>query len=293
MPTSPEKRQCTCSSAGIALIVLATLASASARAAEEPPPAWNRPLPIGADWAVKRGIDLPNPFGASLFVVTMTRDIEVTDVRVTLPGGEPVTVGDVATFAVRNSTTLAAVKMDAWVLPLLNVYVLAGHTWTDSRLDLAVTIDRPLGDPIVLEATQDAAVGGPLLGGGASLVAGHGPWFILVDANYNYSDVEGFDGGIGAWFASARTGWSGPTRSGTWRAWVGAAWLRTDRTIRITQESPGLGTVLVEVDQRPVNPLTWQTGGSLGIGKRWEIMLEVGSNFNDAFLGVCSASFRF
>lgn len=293
MPTPPEKRLRASWPAGIALVVLATMASVSARAADEPPPVSNGLLPIGADWAVKRGIDLPNPFGVSLFAITMTRDIEVTDVRVGLPGGEPVTVGDLATFAVRNSTTIAAVKLDAWVLPLLNVYVLAGHTWTDSRLNLAVKIDRPLGDPVVLEATQDAAVGGPLLGGGASLVAGHGPWFVLVDANYNYSDVEGFEGGIGAWFASARTGWSGPTRSGTWRAWLGAAWLRTDRTIRITQESPGLGTVVVEVDQRPVDPLTWQTGGSLGLGKRWEVMLEVGSNFDDAFMGVFSASYRF
>jgi hypothetical protein len=293
LSTSRAKSLRTSALAEIVLVVLAAMVAPSTRAAEEPPPVWNRPLPIGADWAVKRGIDLPNPFGASLFVVTMSRDIEVTDVRVTLPGGEPVTIGDLATFAVGNETTLAAVKLDAWVLPLLNVYVLAGHTWTDSRLNLAVTIDRPLGDPVVLEATQDASVGGPMIGGGASLVAGHGPWFVLVDANYNFSDVEGFEGGIGAWFASARTGWSGATGSGTWRAWVGAAWLRTDRTIRITQESPGLGTVLVEVDQRPVDPMTWQTGGSLGIGKRWDLMLEVGSNFDDAFLGIFSASYRF
>lgn len=293
MHTSPAMRPRAFALAGTVLIVLAAMVAPSARAAEEPPPVWNRPLPIGADWAVKRGIDLPNPFGASLLVVTMSRDIEVTDVRVTLPGGEPVTIGDLATFAVGNETTLAAVKVDAWILPLLNVYVLAGHTWTDSRLNLAVTIDRPLGDPVVLEATQDASVGGPMLGGGVSLVAGHGPWFVLVDANYNFSDVEGFEGGIGAWFASARTGRSGPTGSGTWRAWVGAAWLRTDRTIQFSQEEPGLGTVVVEVDQRAVDPMTWQTGGSLGIGKRWELMLEIGSNFDDAFLGIFLAAYRF
>jgi len=47
------------------------------------------------------------------------------------------------------------------------------------------------------------------------------------------------------------------------------------------------------VDQRPVNPLTLQAGGSVTISKRWELKLEVGSNFDDAFVGVFSAAFRF
>ena len=53
---------------------------------------WNRPLPIAAEWALKQGIDLPNPFGIGVFLVTMSRDIEVYDVRVTLPGNEPVSI---------------------------------------------------------------------------------------------------------------------------------------------------------------------------------------------------------
>ena len=254
---------------------------------------WSRALPIGADWALDRGIDLPNPFGVSLFVVTMDRDIEVTDVRVTLPTREPVSVSDVASFAVRNNTTLAALKVDAWVLPLLDLYVLVGGAYTDSRLDAAVTIERILSPPVVLELSQDAEVGGPLLGVGATAVAGYGRWFVLADANYNHTELEPLDGGISAWFVSARTGWSGSTSRGIWRAWVGAAYLETGRTLTIQEESETLGTVVVEVDQRPVDPWTYQAGGSLGFGKRWEMLIEAGSNFDDAFVGVLSASYRF
>jgi hypothetical protein len=254
---------------------------------------WNRPLPLGAEWALRRGIDLPNPFGVGLFVITMSRDIEITDVRVTLPGGEPVSVSDVGSFSVRNHTTLTALKFDAWLLPVLNVYGLAGYTATDSRLNAAITIDPILGPPETIEVTQDADVGGPLVGLGATTVAGYGHWFILADANYNYSDIREIDGGLAAWFVSARTGWSGAMPHGTWRAWVGAAWLATERTLRISEESPALGTVVVEVDQKPSNPLTYQAGGSVSIGKRWEGLVEVGSNFDDAFIGVLSASYRF
>jgi hypothetical protein len=273
-------------------------ASPSPEAAPTPPPAPaarapSRLLPVGAAWAQERGIDLPRPFGAGVFLVTMSRDIEVTDVRVTLPGNEPVSVGDVGTFAVRNDTLLAAAKLDAWILPVLDVYVLAGETWTDSRLDAAITVD-PIGPrpPTIVEVTQDTDVGGPLLGAGATLVAGYGPWFVLVDGNYNYSWIDGLEGGLAAWFVSARTGWSGRTGWGAWRGWVGAAYLATQRTLTVHRES-ALGTVVVEVDQRPVSPLTAQLGGSVGIGKRWEALVEVGSNFDDAFVGVFSATFRF
>lgn len=256
-------------------------------------PTWDRPLPFGAEWALKRGIELPNPFGTGLFVVYMSRDFEVKDVRVTLPGDEPVSIADVASFDVRNHTALAAIKLDAWILPVLNVYGLAGHTWTDTRVDVAVTLDPILGGPVVLDVTQDSEVGGPLVGVGATLVAGHGPWFVMADANFNYSDIDLFEEGIAAWFLSARTGWSGHTRQGAWRAWVGAAYLAADRTLTITETAPILGEVTVEVDQRPVDPLTYQAGGSLGFGRRWEAMLELGSNFDDAFVGVLSAAYRF
>jgi hypothetical protein len=247
---------------------------------------------LGAGWARARGIDLPLPFGVGLFVVSMRRDIEVTDVRVTLPGNEPASVSNVASFAVHNDTTLVAAKVDAWLFPILNVYLLGGHSWTDSRLDATVTIDRPLRPPLVLDVTQDSNVGGPLLGGGATLVAGYGPWFIMADANYSVSDVSAFDEPLGALFASARTGWSGTTSWGGWRGWVGLAWLETGRTLEVTQQTSA-GPVLVEIDQRPVNPLTVELGGSLSLGKRWEALLELGTNSDADRVVVFSAAFRF
>jgi hypothetical protein len=280
-----------CLSRVMLLVLVVAAASFASKAGEDS--TWTHPLPLGASWALERGIDLPNPFGVGMFLITMRRDIEVYDVRVTLPGNEPTSISNVASFDVGNQTTLAALKLDAWILPLLNVYLLAGHTWTDTRLNVTVTVDRPVRDDIVIEATQETKVGGPLVGGGATAVAGAGPWFIMADANGAYSAIEGFEGGIVAWFLSARTGWSGTIPWGSWRAWVGGAYLAADRTLAMTEQSAVLGTIHVEVDQRPVNPLTLQAGGSIGIGKRWEVMVEVGSNFDDAFVGVFSASFRF
>jgi hypothetical protein len=284
----------------LALAALLLTAPAPARAAEPPDlepappraPAASRLLPFGADWARARGIDLPSPFGVGIFLVSMRRDIEVTDVRVTLPGNEPASVSEVASFAVHNDTVLLAAKVDAWLLPVLNVYLLAGQSWTDGRLDATVTIDRPLLPPLVVPVTQDTQVSGPLLGGGATLAAGYGPWFIMADANFSVSDIPEFDKPLGALFVSARTGWSGTTGWGGWRGWVGLAWLETSRTLEVTAQT-SVGPVLLEIDQRPVNPLTAQLGGSLSLGKRWEAMLELGANADDDRVFVFSAAYRF
>jgi len=254
---------------------------------------WDRPLPFFADWAVDRGIDLPNPFGAGVFVVFMERDIAIDDVRVTLEGNPPESISDAVAFDLRNQTTLAALKLDAWILPVLNVYGLVGRTWTDSNMGIAVTIDPIIGDPVTIEVDSNTDVGGPFAGGGITLVAGHGRWFIMGDANYTYSSLDQFDGSIQALFMSGRTGWSGDLSWGNWRAWVGAAYLDSGRTLTINQENRILGEVIVEVDQRPLNPLTFELGASTGIGRRWDAMLEVGSNFDDAFLMVFSAAYRY
>ncbi|MGC3997513.1 MAG: hypothetical protein QM767_08460 [Anaeromyxobacter sp.] len=274
------------------LALLACLFAARAALADPVSAPADRRLPIGGDWARAKGIELPKPFGVGVFLVNMRRDLEVSDVRVTLPGQGAQSISDLASFDVRNTTTLAAVKLDAWVFPVLDVYAMAGHTWTDSRLGVTVRVDRAPGEDLVLQTSREGQVGGPLLGGGATLVAGYGRWFVLADANYSWSDIDAFQGGIGALFASARTGWSGKAQGVAWRAWLGAAYLATQRTIRVEQQTDA-GPVVVEIDQQPVHPVTLQVGGSLGLGEQWELLAELGTNSGQDFVGVFSAAYRF
>ena len=114
----------------------------------------------------------------------------------------------------------------------------------------------------------------------------------MADANLSVSDIAAFDERLAALFVSARTGWSGKTSWGGWRGWVGLAWLGTTQTLKVTQET-SIGPVVLEIDQRPVNPLTAQLGGSLSLEKRWEAMLELGANSGGDLVMVFSAVFRF
>ena len=244
-------------------------------------------------WYEDRGIELPRRFGFAMNFIYMERDIEVTDVTVKVGDRPPESIADRASFDVANRTTLSMVRFDAWVLPFLDFYAMAGQARTDTSLAASFEITPPIGDPIPVVVEQNSWVDGPVYGGGATLVVGHGEFFAMLDANFARSDLDLFDGTVDALLLSGRVGWFRDTGLGQWRVWTGLMYLDSSRTLTITTDIPVFGPTQVEVEQRPVNPTTFELGGSLSINRRWELLVEVGSNFDDAFLTVVSGSYRF
>jgi len=279
------------------LIVLATLVastpchaqddSTNTQGAETGFSIWQR------GWYEERGIELPRRFGFAMNFIYMERDIEVTDVTVKVGDRPPESISDRADFDVANRTSLSMVRFDAWVLPFLDLYVMAGETRTDTSLAVSFEIAPPIGDPIPVVVEQNSRVNGPLYGGGATVVVGHGAFFAMLDANYARSDLELFDGTIDALLLSGRVGWFRDTSVGQWRVWTGLMYLDSSRSLTITTDLPVFGQATVEVEQRPADPTTLELGGSLSLNRRWEILVEMGSNFDDAFLTVVSGSYRF
>jgi len=277
---------------GLVLMLIAMLLFAGpANAEETEKDHW---LPLFDDWFTERGIDLPLPYGVGAAAIYMDRDIEITDVRVQFGDRDPESISDRADFAVGNKTGMIAARADAWILPFLNVYVMGGRTETDTKLSTTVEIPVPgPGDPIIRDITVDQEVGGPFLGAGAQMVFGHRDWFGMLDANYGEADLDAFDSRMDLWMFSGRFGRMFQTDQRKYMFWLGALYLDSDRTITLVEELPVLGSTVIEVDQEPVDPLTWQAGMGVFFGKNWHLITEVGSNFDDALIVVASAAYRF
>ena len=223
----------------------------------------------------------------------MNSDIEVTDVRVQFGDRPPESISDRADFEVSNTTFIPALRLDAWVLPFLNLYLMAGGGTTDTSLRTLVAIDPPIGEPVEIEVVKDEQVEGGMLGVGATTVVGGDNWFAMLDANYSRLDVDAFDDGIDAWLYSARLGWHGPSSWGPARAWGGLMYMESGRTLQLSEDFPVIGNTRIEVDQQPVDPLTFQFGASVTVSRNWDLLVEVGSNFDDAFVAVASCAYRF
>ena len=54
--------------------------------------------------------------------------------------------------------------------------------------------------------------------------------------------------------------------------WGGVICLDSKRTITISVELPVLGRTVIDVDQRPANPTTFQLGASLTLDTRWNLL---------------------
>src|SRR5688572_25805444 len=97
-------------------------------------------LPILGEEARKRGIELPLPLGAGLVYYHLSRDIEVTDVRVGRNGEPPASVSEFAQLSANSKVDNVNVKVDAWILPFVNVYAILGYLWNESETRIDVTL---------------------------------------------------------------------------------------------------------------------------------------------------------
>lgn len=256
----------------------------------------NRILPFWSDWAKQQGIDLPLPFGVSANYIFMSRDVDVTNVTVEFRDRAPESINDFTSFAVRNKTSVAAVKFDAWILPLLDVYVSVGYANTNANMNANIIIDRPIRPlpPVELDVETQTKVQGPYLGFGSTLVAGYKTWFVMADANYGKTWPDEINNSIDFTFLSARSGFAGKLgQNNLMKVWLGAAYLFSTTTLQITAPSESLGDILIKIEQHPVNPWTFHSGFMITLDDRFDFMAELGTNFKDASISVLNVSYRF
>lgn len=244
-------------------------------------------------WYTDQGVELPRPFGIGVNAIFMERDITVTDVSLKIGNLPPKSISDRFDFEVSNRTILSMMRLDAWVLPFLDVYAMFGETRTDTSLSTTFELSPSLGSPVPVTIETDQKVDGPLYGGGATAVLGGDIWFAMADANYSRSDLDTFEGTLDAWFLSSRLGWHRTINRCQVQLWGGIGYIDAKRTLTIKTDLPIFGPTTVEVEQEPTDPLTYQLGCRLSLNRRFDVMVEVGSNFDDARMLVLSGNVRF
>ena len=259
------------------------------------PPRWSSFLPLMKEEATKRGIQLPLPFGAGVvFIGLANRDITVTDVRVGLNGAPPQSVSRFLNLGSTSDVFNANLKLDAWLLPFLNVYLIGGYVYNESTTRANITIPKPgpipgsLNFTTKIKTTLDGFVGG----GGMTLAGGYGDFFLVVDTNYAQTDI-GFDNSFRAVVATIRSGWNGRVDNLPLQLWLGAGYWETRNTAQGHSDVPGVGRIQFEADQGPKYPWIYDIGGSLEIQKEFQLFADVGFDLHGGYLVVVGPTYRF
>ena len=273
------------------------LAADEAQTVSDPSPAeavvappWYARLPLLADEARRRGHELPLPFGGALILTVLDdRAIEVTDVRIGVGNDPAQSVSEFVDLGSSSEVFNANLKFDAWLLPFLNVYAMAGYVHNDSTTQARVTLLPGLIESQTqIETSLDGLVGGL----GLTVAGGYGQFYLVADCNYNKADL-GFDDDFTALIASVRAGWNGRMGDLPLQIWVGVGNWDTAATAKGHGELPDGSRLVFEADQKPRTNWMYDVGVNLEINKRFQFVADFGADFEGGLYAVLGPTWRF
>lgn len=194
----------------------------------------SRMLPFWGEQAKAQGYQLPEPFGINFNYMNMHQNIDVQSIEFSnLVLGKIALPSDVFLIEVgktRQKSKTKMLKLDAWVLPFLNVYGVFGKTNGSSISKISVDgntakyplkigpnflnglIAKQIHGMYMQGAFQDLdfelKFKGKTYGAGFVLAGGYQDIFTLVDTNYTFTRFDILDGQIRALTVSPRIGYS-------------------------------------------------------------------------------------
>ena len=255
-------------------------------------------LPLGKSLAA--GQELPLPLGISANVFFLEQNMEAQSIAINLPDnlvpGLPLGL-DLPAKATKleSRATSTTAKIDAWVLPFLNVYGVAGYV--DGETSASGFSLQPLTSPPIPAANLAAinagiaglaphlpnsfsiAYSGPVYGVGVTLAAGYNQFFASVDANYTESDLDIGDSTIEVFVISPRVGITGELGGLNGSLYVGAMYQDIDENQNGTVNFP-IGVDPVPVGYKVVSQAEEQwnylVGANLKASGSWNYGIEVG-----------------
>jgi hypothetical protein len=245
-----------------------------------------------AEEALKSGHELPLPFGAALIVTGLdNRKIDVTDVRIGV-NNVPQSISNFVQLGSTSNVFNANVKFDAWLLPFLNLYALLGYVHNESTTNALITIPRPGGPPLQFRREVGTELDGFVGGLGLTLAGGYGPFFLVADANYIQTDL-GFSDAFKASIVTMRAGWTGKFGSLPLQIWLGVGDWDTAATASGSVDLPPVGVLHFEADQKPHSPWIYDIGTNMQLNKRWQLVVDLGVDFQGGYVFVVGPTWRF
>lgn len=256
---------------------------------------WSSFLPLLKDEALKRGYQLPLPFGVgSTVTILANRDIEVRDLSVNVNHEGNQSVSHIVDIGSKSSVFNANLKLDAWLLPFLDVYALAGYVYNESKTHVHVSVPRPpaIGGTYDFDMNVDTTLNGFVGGGGLTLAGGYGDFFLVVDSNYSQTDI-GFDDNFRAITASVRAGYQGKLGDLPVQVWTGGAYWDTNNVAKGHADVPNIGRVDFEADQGPKYPWLIDFGANFRVSRGFECFADFAFDMHGGIIATVGPVFRF
>jgi len=248
-------------------------------------------LPLGKSLAA--GQELPLPLGISANVFFMEQDMKAQSTVISADAlGLPPSQADVGKIESRATST--TMKLDAWLLPFLNVYGVAGYVDGETVASGFSVSGLPPELASLLPNSFSIAYSGPVYGAGIMLAAGYNQFFASLDANYTESDLDIGDSTIEAFIISPRIGITGNLGGLEGSLYVGAMYQDIDENQNGTVNFPIVGQSLpvgYDVISEAEDKWNYLVGANLKASESWNYGIEVG--FSERTHVMATLNYRF
>ena len=279
-------------------------AAAEPAAAEEVSEArWSDFLPLNKEMA--GDADLPLPFGIGVVILNQKQDMLTDSISVTAIN--PIVaaidvaevIGNPADPTVSTTLSMTAdrvesdvdaklIRLDAWVLPFLNVYGIAGSVEGDNKVinathtSAAVTAAMANFPAITYE--------GDVLGIGGILAFARNNWWVTLDYSYTEADLTISTSEIITKTFTPRIGTVGELGDLSGTIWIGGMQQKVDEHQIGTAPFPP-ATVDYDVMQHAREEWNFLVGASVNLSEELNVAMEAGFGDREQFMGTLTLRF--
>ncbi|MFP6901122.1 MAG: hypothetical protein VCA36_09265 [Opitutales bacterium] len=278
---------------------------------EESEARWSDFLPLNKEMA--GDADLPLPFGIGVTILNQKQSMETDSISVTVPdillttplllGGFEeaglvdaatplVTTLDITADRVGTDVDVKLVKLDAWVLPFMNVYGIVGEIeGSNSVVNASVTDGQ--GESAAENASNAlknnfpaTVYDGDLWGIGVVLAFARDRWWGTLDYSYTKADLSISTSEITIKTFSPRVGTTGKLGDMAGAVWIGGMHQDVDE-----HQTGTSGAIVYDVMQHAEEEWNFLVGGSLDMSEQLNLLIEAGFGEREQVMG--SLIFRF
>ncbi|MDX2320007.1 MAG: hypothetical protein QNK26_05345 [Moritella sp.] len=271
--------------------------SRASKQTSSPAKKWDHLLPFFAEDVVMNGYDLPLPFGISIIYANVQQDMTLTDLSVGFRGSEKVDIDFVSFDDTSSNTHTPQLKLDAWVLPFMNVFATVGklsgtvginfaidgnEALKQGNIDCSLIKNRPLCNALAdkrLEVEDiEASLTGMSYGAGVMFVGGWESYFVSVPITFTWTDMDRNETDGYVVNVLPRVGKQFQFNNGSSLSlYVGASYLKSQLTLSGSQPIPGTEeSIDYKIEQENVDKWMGLVGGSYNLSKRWMLAFEYG-----------------